>query len=257
MYIITLMKSPLSTPEIFGIRFVSPDKTTLLQTLSTQIQRKQKSLILSGNIHAFNLAYEQPWLKAMFNRADWVRVDGNGLRLGARLLGYTLPPRMTWADFMWDLAAFAEPRRYRFFFLGGRPGVAENAAAQLHQQYPHLQIIHCQDGYFNKAPHHPENESILRKISYSQPDILIVGMGMPLQEKWLCDNWQRLDATIIMTAGAAFDYISGQVQRPSALFTHTGFEWLGRFLAEPQRLWHRYLIGNPRFFWRILKQRLG
>ncbi|MBK9051492.1 MAG: WecB/TagA/CpsF family glycosyltransferase [Chloroflexi bacterium] len=145
----------MSTPEIFGIRFVSESKEVLLQALQTRIQQKQKSLILSGNIHAFNLAYEQPWLHDFFNRADFVRVDGNGLRLGAYLLGYSLPQRMTWADFMWDLAAFAEPQRFRFFFLGGRPGVAAAAAAQLLHRHPQLQIVHCQDGYFNKAPTHP------------------------------------------------------------------------------------------------------
>ncbi len=247
----------LSTPEIFGIRFVSHDKEALLQMLTTRIQQQQKSLILSGNIHAFNLAYEQPWLRDFFNRADFVRVDGNGLRLGARLLGYSLPQRMTWADFMWDLAAFAEPQRYRFFFLGGRPGVAAAAAARLQQRHPQLQIVHCHDGYFNKTLQHPENESLLRRINSYQPDILIVGMGMPVQERWICDNWDQLNATITMTAGAVFDYISGQVQRPAPIFTHTGFEWLGRFLTEPRRLWQRYLIGNPQFFWRILKQRLG
>ncbi len=256
-YIITLMCAYLSTPEIFGIRFVSVGKEALLQTLKSRIQQKQKSLILSGNIHAFNLAYEQPWLRDFFNRADFVRVDGNGLRLGSRLLGYSLPPRMTWADFMWDLAAFAEPHRFRFFFLGGRPGVAAAAAARLHQRHPQLQIVHCQDGYFNKTPQHPENESTLRKINTYQPDILIVGMGMPVQERWLYDNWERINATMIMTAGAVFDYVSGQVRRPAPIFTVTGFEWLGRFLTEPRRLWQRYLIGNPRFFWRIFKQRLG
>jgi len=251
------MCAHLSTPEIFGIRFATQNKEALLQTLHSRIQQQQKSLILSGNIHAFNLAYEQPWLRDFFNRADFVRVDGNGLRLGSRLLGYPLPPRMTWADFMWDLVAFAEPHCFRFFFLGGQPGVAAAAAARLHQNHPNLQIVHCQDGYFNKSPQHPENELILRNINAHRPDILIVGMGMPLQERWLYDNWDQLDATITLTAGAVFDYISGQVRRPARVFTHTGFEWLGRFMTEPRRLWHRYLIGNPQFFWRIFKQRWG
>jgi N-acetylglucosaminyldiphosphoundecaprenol N-acetyl-beta-D-mannosaminyltransferase len=82
-------------------------------------------------------------------------------------------------------------------------------------------------------------------------------MGMPLQEQWISDNWEQLNATVIMTAGAVYDYISGRLQRPAPIFTLTGFEWLGRLLLEPRRLWRRYLIGIPLFFWRILKQRLN
>ncbi|MBK9051491.1 MAG: WecB/TagA/CpsF family glycosyltransferase [Chloroflexi bacterium] len=108
-----------------------------------------------------------------------------------------------------------------------------------------------------RPPPTPENEFVLRKINDYQPDILIVGMGMPVQERWLYDNWEQINATAIMTSGAVFDYVSGHRQRPPLLFTDTGFEWLGRFLAEPRRLWQRYLIGNPLFFWRILKQRLS
>jgi N-acetylglucosaminyldiphosphoundecaprenol N-acetyl-beta-D-mannosaminyltransferase len=251
------MSTKLSTLELFGIGFQGHDKESLLSLINSRIQRQQRTLILSGNVHAFNLAYEQPWLHNLFNQADFIRVDGAGVRLGARLLGRMLPPRMTWADFMWDLAAVSEINQYRIFFLGGRPGVAAVAAETLQQKHPYLQIIDCQHGYFNKMRQHPENETVLREIANGRPDILIVGMGMPLQEQWISDNWEQLNATVIMTAGAVYDYISGRLQRPAPIFTLTGFEWLGRLLLEPRRLWRRYLIGIPLFFWRILKQRLN
>ena len=255
--IITCMHNKLPASELFGIRFTGQSKEALLDQLTIRIQQKRKTLVLSGNIHAFNLAYEQSWLHDLYNRADFIRVDGAGVRVGVRLLGQTLPPRMTWADFIWDLVARAELHQQRLFFLGGRPGVAAAAAANLRQKHPALPIVGCDDGYFNKTPHNPENENILRKIYTSQPDILLVGMGMPLQERWINDNWEQIQATVIMTGGAVFDYVSGQVQRPAPIFTQTGFEWLGRLLIEPGRLWRRYLIGNPLFFWRVLKQRFG
>ena len=249
------METALSTLEVLGIHFVSYNKHQLLRLLANRISQTQKTLVLSGNIHAFNLAYEQPWLKGFFNRADAIRIDGAGLRLGARLLGQTLPPRMTWADFMWELVAWAEPTGYRLFFVGAQPGVAAAAAHQLRQRHPHLNIVGCEHGYFNQTRHHPENQAVLAHIRTSHPDILIVGLGMPRQERWLYENEDAQEATVIMTAGAVLDYISGQVKRPAPLFTQNGFEWLGRFLGEPRRLWRRYLIGNPLFLWRVLHQR--
>jgi N-acetylglucosaminyldiphosphoundecaprenol N-acetyl-beta-D-mannosaminyltransferase len=164
---------------------------------------------------------------------------------------------MTWADFIWDLAAFAEPRGFRLFFLGARPGVAERAAERLRRRYPALQIAGTQHGYFSPAAGDPEHEAVLARMAASRADILLVGMGMPRQERWIGDNWERLSATVIMTAGAVFDYASGHLRRPPPVFSRTGLEWLGRLLIEPRRLWRRYLIGNPLFLWRVLRQRFG
>lgn len=251
------MSKPLPKINLLGICFEGHSKSSLLALLKDRIQAKKKTLVLSGNIHAFNLAYEQPWLHTLFNKAHIIRVDGAGVRVGARLFGHLLPPRMTWADFVWDLAKLAAENGYRLFFLGGRPGVAVEATHPLTEKYPDLLIVGCQHGYFHNDDHDTENGDVLQKISDARPDILIVGMGMPVQERWINNNWERLDATVIMTAGAVFDYISGRLQRPAPIFTRNGFEWLGRFLIEPRRLWRRYLIGNPLFFWRIFKQRIN
>ena len=78
---------------------------------------------------------------------------------------------------------------------------------------------------------------------------------MPLQERWLTENWPNLNAYVALPAGAAFDYVSGNVYRAPAWMTDNGLEWLGRLLVEPRRLWSRYLIGNPLFFWRLFKLR--
>jgi N-acetylglucosaminyldiphosphoundecaprenol N-acetyl-beta-D-mannosaminyltransferase len=80
---------------------------------------------------------------------------------------------------------------------------------------------------------------------------------MPLQERWLMENWDHIDANVALTGGAVFDYVSGELQRAPRWMTDNGLEWLGRLLIEPRRLWKRYLIGNPLFIWRVLKQRLG
>jgi len=241
--------------NLLGVRFAIHDSDDLLLLIETSIAHK--SLILSGNAHAFNLAYSAPWLRQLLSSAAAIRIDGAGVGLGLCLLGYPCPPRATWADFAWQLAAYAEPRGFTFFFLGGRPGIAEKAAARLIERHPNLQIVGTHHGYFDKTPGSPENEAVVQAINAVKPNILIVGFGMPIQERWLMENWERIDANVALTGGAVFDYVSGELRRGPRWMTDHGLEWLARLIIEPRRLWKRYLIGNPLFMWRVLKQRFG
>ncbi len=229
----------------------------MLEYICHASKEQTRQIILSGNVHSFNLAYENPWLHDFFRSADVVRLDGAGVRIAARLLGHDAPPRMTWADFAWPLAEMAARRELTIFLLGSRPGVAEKAASRLQAHAPGLQIAGTHHGYFDKMLHSPENLRVLQTIRDAAPDILIVGFGMPLQEQWLSQNVQDIHSSAILTGGAVFDYISGDLQRAPRWMTDNGLEWLGRLLIEPRRLWKRYVLGNPRFFWRVLRERFG
>jgi N-acetylglucosaminyldiphosphoundecaprenol N-acetyl-beta-D-mannosaminyltransferase len=249
------MDAQPAVAELLGIRLAVYEQQALLAALGERIARRQKTLVLSANVNALNLAWQHAWLRELYRRADIVRLDGAGVRLGARLYGQRLPPRATWADFIWSLAGWAEARGYRLFFLGGREGVAAAAADRLRVRHPALTIAGCHHGYFARNSGDGENEAVLAQIAAAQTDILLVGMGMPLQERWLDENWSRLAATVAMTGGAVFDYTSGRLRRAPALLTDNGLEWLGRMFIEPRRLWRRYLIGNPLFLWRVLRQK--
>ena len=221
------------------------------------IESGRKALVLNVNVHALNLACEQPWLRSLFNSADLVFCDGAGVILGARILGRCIPERITYADWMWQLAAFAEARGFTLFLLGGRPDVASRAASNLTARLPSLRVAGTHHGYFDMTPGSPENEAVVRQINAARPDILVVGFGMPLQERWLKENWQSLDAKVFLTGGAVFDYVSGSLRRAPRWLTDHGLEWLGRLIIEPRRLWKRYIVGNPRFLCRVVRQRFG
>lgn len=233
------------------------DEAELLNYIGNSVQEQKHTTILSGNIYAYNLAYENSWLCQFFNSASAVRLDGAGVRLGARILGYSTPPRMTWADFGWSLANYAAENRFKLFLLGSKPGIAEAAAGKLTNQAPSLEVVGTHHGYFDKTQGSEENERILSTINAVEPDILIVGFGMPLQEQWLSENRERIQANVVITGGAVFDYLSGELRRGPRILTDTGFEWLARLLIEPRRLWRRYILGNPQFLMRIVRQRLG
>ena len=243
--------------EVLG---VGVDALTVeeLQAEIVRLARGERGgLVLNVNAHCLNLCYEDAALRDFFNGADVVFCDGAGVMLAARILGERIPERITYADWAWHLAAFAAAEGLSLFFLGARPGVAQAAAERLKERYPDLEVAGVRHGYFDRSPGSADNEAVVSEINAAAPDILLVGLGMPLQERWLMENRSRLDAGVVLTGGAVFDYVSGRLRRGPRLLTGNGFEWLARLFAEPRRLWRRYLIGNPLFLLRVAKQRLG
>lgn len=242
--------------DILGVGVDPLDLDTLHVRMADIIDNGRHSLVLNVNVHCLNLAYHNAWLRDFLNSAEIVFCDGAGVILGARLLGHHIPQRITYADWMWQLAQFSAPRGDTFYFLGARPGVAAQAAARLQARFPQLQVVGARDGFFNKTPEHPENKQVIREINATRPNILVLGFGMPLQERWLLENWDRIDANIALTGGAVFDYLSGELQRGPRWMTDNGLEWLARLAIEPRRLWRRYVVGNPIFLLHVLQQRL-
>jgi N-acetylglucosaminyldiphosphoundecaprenol N-acetyl-beta-D-mannosaminyltransferase len=227
----------------------------LHRELGRLIRSGNRGSVLNVNVHCLNLCYENPELRRFLNGADVVFCDGAGVMLAARLLSRRIPERITYADWAWRLAAFAEAEGFSVYLLGARPGVAQEAARRLQARYPDLEIVGVHHGFFDHAAGSLENEAVVREINDARPDILLVGMGMPLQEYWLMENQDRLQGGVVLTGGAVFDYVSGGLRRGPRALTHSGFEWLARLLVEPRRLWRRYLIGNPLFLLRVLRQR--
>lgn len=229
----------------------------LLDLISESITQGSHTIILNTNVHFINLTRQNSWLLEFQTQADYLFCDGAGVMLGARILGYTIPERITYADWIWQLAALAETQQFTFYFLGARVGVAEKAEEQLKNIFPKLQVVGTHHGYFDKTPGSVENEEIIKNINSVKPNILIIGFGMPVQERWIMENWEHIDTNVVLTGGAVFDYISGNLRRAPSWMTDNGMEWLGRVFIEPRRLWRRYIIGNPLFLWRIFLQRFG
>jgi N-acetylglucosaminyldiphosphoundecaprenol N-acetyl-beta-D-mannosaminyltransferase len=221
------------------------------------VRSGERSLVLNVNVHCVNLACEHHWLKGLLNDAGLVFCDGAGVRLGLRLLGHRIPPRITYADWMWQLAAHAEHVGHSLYFLGGEPEEAGNAARALLHKHPNLKIVGTQHGYFDKTTTSLQNQDVIEAINKVKPAILVLGMGMPLQERWFSENWTRLNATVGLSGGAVFGYVAGRFQRGPRWMTSNGLEWLARLWFEPKRLWRRYLVGNPLFLARVVRQRLG
>jgi len=246
----------ISTVTIFGVRVHNISLQQLLEFTVCSVESGNKTIISNVNIHALNIAYQTPWFRNYLNHSDIVFCDGFGVRLGSKILGEQLDHRFTPPDWIGALINKGVQPGFSYYFLGSKPGVSNTAAEKLISRYPDARILGTHDGFFNKEQGSAENQAVVTAINQLKPDILMVGFGMPLQEQWIKENIALLNVKIVFPVGALFDFISGQVQRPPAWMTDYGMEWLGRFLIEPKRLWRRYLIGNPLFFMRILRQRM-
>jgi len=244
------------TVEILGLHVQSHTWDGLNGAISQIIRSGGHAVIPNVNVHFANLSWRLPWLREFFNSAPVNFCDGAGILLAARLLGGRIEERITYGDWFASLAAFCQREHFCFYFLGGGPEIAAEASQRVTSLYPGLVVAGTHHGYFAKGRLDAENTEVIAAINRCRPDILLVALGMPLQEEWLAQNWERIDAGVALTGGAILDYLSGRMRRPPAWMCRNGWEWLGRLLIEPRRLWKRYLIGNPLFLMRLLRQRL-
>ncbi len=242
--------------DILGLQVQCHTREGLNEAIGRIIRSGGHAIVPNVNVHFANLSWRLPWLRDLFNSAPVNFCDGAGIQLAARLLGSRIVERITYGDWFASLAAYCQREQFRVYFLGGRPGVAAEASRRVATRHQGLVIAGVHHGYFDRERNSAENAEVIAAINRCRPDILLVALGMPLQEEWLAQNWDHIDAGVALTGGAILDYLSGRMLRPPAWMCRNGWEWLGRLLIEPRRLWKRYLIGNPLFLARVLRQGL-
>ena len=242
----------LPAPQRIGNLRVHPLRLAeLLAWLRTAMTQPEPRMVFYANIHAVNLAEADGALAAAYADADLVFCDGYGLRLGAALLGRPLPERFTPPDWIDQLLTICMHDQRRVFLLGARPEVVATALRRLQHQYQGLALA-GHHGYLFEAA--GNEAAALEAIRAFQPHLLLVGMGMPLQEAWIASQRANLGIPVMMSVGALIDHLGGGAVRGPRWLTDHGFEWLCRLWYEPQRLWRRYLLGNPAFLLLIVRQ---
>lgn len=247
------MRKFFPSVRVAGVRVDALDVRRLHAYIHHAIARGWRVPIFYANAHAVVLAHDDPEFARVLEAAPIVLCDGSGVRLGARLLGAELPPRITYADWIEELVPFLRDQGHSLFLLGGRPGVAEEAGSRLALRYPGLRIVGTGHGYFRKDG--IENDAVVAAVNAARPDVLLLGFGMPLQETWCMSNLDRLDVRVVLAGGACIDYVAGTLRRGPRILVEHHMEWLARLIVEPRRLWKRYLVGNPRFLLLVLRER--
>jgi N-acetylglucosaminyldiphosphoundecaprenol N-acetyl-beta-D-mannosaminyltransferase len=210
------------------------------------------STVHYANVHVVNTAYRNPELRRQLAQASTVYCDGSGVRLGAALLGRRLPPRFTAADWIDGFCARAAAAGVRLFIVAGEEGIAEQAADILRGRHPRLLIVGTHHGFLTDT----ESVSVVELVNASGAHIVLVGMGTPVQELWVARHRELIAAPVVWTVGAVFDFVVGAQPRAPRWLRDFHLEWLWRLATSPVRLCRRYVVGNPLFVARVVRQRV-
>jgi alpha-1,3-mannosyltransferase len=237
---------------IFGVPIFCGEASQAVQVIDARFERSEASIVAFANAHTLNLAYQDKSFQAVL-RNSIVFNDGIGVDIASLMLfGVAFPQNLNGTDFMPNYLQNTR-HQFRIFLLGGRPGIAARAGLFFAKQFPQHDFVGCYSGYFNED----ESANIAAMIKASRADVVLVAMGNPLQEKWLAKNLASTGARLGFGVGALFDFVTGKASRAPAWVRFLRVEWFHRLLHDPLRLAGRYLVGSPRFIFRIVGQRLS
>lgn len=229
------------------------DKITLkdcVRILESYISMRIPRQLVVVNAAKVVKACRDKELRNIIWSADLVGADGMPIVWASRILGNPLPGRVNGTDLMERLVKVSARKGYRLFLLGATQEVIEKAVTNFKKKYPDLIIAGYRNGYFNSDD---EERQTVRTIAASRADILLVGMGTPMKEKFIRQYMNDLNVPVIHGVGGSFDVVSGLTKRAPGWMQKNGLEWLYRVCQEPQRMWHRYLVTNTLFIYMLFK----
>ena len=231
---------------------VKIDSITRRQAVDILLDFSKRSFRKSAayvNAHCVNLACDDKEYRIIQNKFDLVYAGGQGVVWASRFLGIPLPERVNILDFFDDLSKELSAKKVTVYLLGGRPEVVKKAGEFLKKKG--LNIIGCMHGFFNER----EEIRIIKEINELRPNILMVGMGVPKQEKWIFSHLNELQVNLCWAVGGVFRIFSGELKKAPRWISNYGLEWLYLGLQDPRRLFRRYLFGNLIFVFNILRYR--
>ncbi len=243
-----------STVAILGVPFHNVTMDETIAFVDEKIRDRGFHQIATANVDFLIHAIRDKEMQQILCSCDLVIPDGMPILWGSRLLGSPLKQRVCGVDLVPRLAELCAREGYSMFFLGASEQNSFRAAENLKQRYPGLRIA----GRYS-PPVMPldlmNHEDILRRIERAKPDILLVAMGNPKQEKWLAMHRHRLNVPICIGIGGSIDFVAGAVKRAPRWMQSTGLEWFYRMMQEPRRLVQRY-IGDACGFARYMPQQM-
>jgi N-acetylglucosaminyldiphosphoundecaprenol N-acetyl-beta-D-mannosaminyltransferase len=242
-------------PRLLGLRIDSISADDIVRSIVEAATHKRRLVVINANAHMVLLARSRPWLRKLFDQADIAFCDGTGVQLAIWLKTGIWPHRSTPPQWMDAVGYKLSVRDAAIYWFGGRPEVVGTAAIRFSRKTG-MRLSGWRDGFGD-----PLSPRVAVAINQAQPGVLVVCLGMPLQEQWIAENLRRITAPVVISAGALVDHAAGIRKRPPPWVANLGLEWLVRLVIEPRRLWRRYVLGLPVFAWlvfcEVLATRLG
>ncbi len=247
----------LSVP-LLGVQIGTRSLLELIHRALDAIEGKKNPVTFAcANPHSLVVAHKDPYFRAALNDSDQLVADGVGIVLGGKLVGLEIKPRIAGADYFFALMdGVNNLTGKRVFFLGSTDLVLNRIKTRVDKDYPEIEATGTLSPPFGTWPQE-ENDRIIRTINAFNPDVLWVGMTAPKQETWVHTHRSKLNAPVIGSIGAVFDFYAETQPRAPKWMLENGLEWLYRMAREPRRMWRRNFISSPRFLALLLREHLG
>jgi N-acetylglucosaminyldiphosphoundecaprenol N-acetyl-beta-D-mannosaminyltransferase len=247
--------SPAQPPSanVLGVGISALNLDMATEQVVRALGNRTKGYICVTGVHGVSEAQNDLDFRKTLNQAFLNTPDGMPMVWVGRLQGFSNMGRVYGPDLMLRLCEVSVPTGFTHFFYGGAPGVAEELKRRLALRFPRLRIVGTYSPPFRPLTE-DEEKDLCTLVAKVRPDIFWVGLSTPKQEKFMARHWERLDATLLIGVGAAFDFHAGRVRQAPRWMQRSGLEWLFRLGCEPRRLWKRYLKNNPLFVLRTFLQ---
>lgn len=229
--------------HIFGVPFFVGTMQEALEKIDEAVKGKKTHHFAFINAHCLNIAYKNREYAEILNNCSAVFADGIGAKIAAKMQGVQVEENVNGTDMFPLLAQMP----YRIYLLGGMEHVAETALENAKKLNGRAEFVGCADGFFRKK----SLEEVLKEITELKADIVLVAFGVPKQELWIAENFEKLPDCVAIGVGGLLDFVSERIPRAPMWMRKANIEWCYRLYQEPLRLFKRYIIGNPLFLLRV------
>ncbi len=243
--------------DSFVLRDVKIDNMTMREVIDRLIKLSAEGRhhVAFVNAHCFNVYSDDEEYGYILKRTDLTLPDGFGIKLAGIMIGAEVRENVNGTDLFPRLCRACVLNGKSIFLLGAAPGIAAKVREKMLEIYPDLSIVGAEHGYFEEGS--PDERDLIARINERRPDFLLVAMGVPRQEKWIDAHLHELSVGVAMGVGGLFDFYSGRIPRAPLWMRELGLEWTWRLAQEPQRMFRRYIFGNPRFMFDVWRWYYG
>jgi len=247
----------VSQINIIGTRIDNLDMAGVLARLEQLIATGVPSQVITANVDHLVVKKKEAEIGRIFEDAALVVADGVPLLWAARFLNSPLPERINGTDLLEKTCELAVKRGFSIFLLGGSEGVAAGAVNNLRQWFPGLMVSGTYSPYQGFEDDADENKKIISLLKGKKTDILFTSLGFPKGIRWIDRQLPACGIPLAIEVGASFVFVSRRIRRAPHWMQKRGLEWFWRLIHEPRRLWKRYLINDPPFFYYLLRQKIA
>jgi len=244
-----------ATVSLFGLQLTQVTLPEAVELVITAALDRRRGFVVTPNVNMLTLLPFEKDLRALCNQALFQFVDGWPIVWASRkLYPVGLPERVAGSDVFPLICQSAEKLGLSLALFGAAPGVADEAARRLKVTYPKLKIVgsYCPPMEAEFSP--SSNANMIAFCNQTRPDILLIGMGIPKQERWIATNIGQLDIGVALCFGGVIDFAAGKIKRSPPWVVKIGMEWLWRLFMSPKQYWRRTLLRFPLFFPMFFKE---